>query len=158
MPRKHGGNLELNERQLKWVERYLSHGDARRAAREAGYSDKNGGKTVSMLKNNPKIKEILAKARDKVVDKLGYTYEVAMEEAKAAADFAMLTKNANAFCKATELRAKLSGLLIERVQVDTVNFKINIAGIGQPAQIEANPAIDVTGTLPPKDNTDATDA
>jgi hypothetical protein len=47
----------------------------------------------------------------------------AMEEADSAAAFARLHKNPMALVKATELRAKLSGLLIDRVEVACVDIK-----------------------------------
>lgn len=46
-----------------------------------------------------------------------------MDEALKAMDFAFETKNANAVVKACELRAKLSGLLIERVEVFSADLR-----------------------------------
>ena len=48
---------------------------------------------------------------------------VAMGEAKDAMDFAYKTDNASAYVKAVELRSKLSGLLIDRVEVFTMDLK-----------------------------------
>lgn len=49
----------------------------------------------------------------------------AMKEAEDAAAFAKLHKNPMANVKACELRAKLSGLLIERVEVLEVDLKVH---------------------------------
>lgn len=51
-----------------------------------------------------------------------YDIASAMQEAKEARDFALLNKNPMAVVKATELRAKLSGLLIDRVEISTVDL------------------------------------
>ena len=46
-----------------------------------------------------------------------------MREAEEVCAFARKHKNAMAYCKGTELRAKLSGLLIERVETVTVDLR-----------------------------------
>lgn len=51
-----------------------------------------------------------------------YDLETAMAEANAVCDFAILHKSPMAYCKGTELRAKLSGLLIDRVEIATVDL------------------------------------
>ena len=51
-----------------------------------------------------------------------YDLATAMREAEDVCAFAKLHKNAMAYCKGTELRAKLSGLLIERVEIATVDL------------------------------------
>ena len=50
-----------------------------------------------------------------------------MSEAKDTMQFARETENANAYCKAVELRAKLSGLLIDRVEVVSIDLSGSIA-------------------------------
>jgi hypothetical protein len=52
-----------------------------------------------------------------------YDIASAMQEAKEARDFAIKHENPMAVVKATELRAKLSGLLIDRVEVVTVDLR-----------------------------------
>jgi hypothetical protein len=51
----------------------------------------------------------------------------AMKEAEDAAAFAKANKNSMALMKACELRAKLSGLLIERVEVVEVDLTAALA-------------------------------
>jgi len=65
------------------------------------------------------LSSIRAESRAIVV----YDIATAMEEALADHAFAISTKNANAAVKATELRAKLSGLLIERVELFTADLR-----------------------------------
>lgn len=52
-----------------------------------------------------------------------YDLATAMREAEAVCAFAKLHKNAMAYCKGTELRAKLSGLLIDRIEVVPVDLR-----------------------------------
>jgi hypothetical protein len=52
-----------------------------------------------------------------------YDLATAMREAQAVCAFAKKHRNAMAYCKGTELRARLSGLLIDRVEVVTVDLK-----------------------------------
>lgn len=56
-----------------------------------------------------------------------YDLATAMAEAEAVCTFAKKHKNAMAYCKGTELRAKLSGLLIDRVEVVNVDLRGSIA-------------------------------
>jgi hypothetical protein len=51
-----------------------------------------------------------------------YDLATAMKEADEVCAFAKLHKNAMAYMKATELRAKLSGLLVDRVEVVSVDL------------------------------------
>lgn len=51
-----------------------------------------------------------------------YDLATAMAEAEAVCAFAKQHKNAMAYCKGTELRAKLSGLLIDRIEVVPVDL------------------------------------
>ena len=92
------------------------------AARAAGYQGTGANKAGSRLLKNPivrqEIEAVQAAARTVVV----YDLATAMKEAEDVCAFAKLHKNAMAYCKGTELRAKLSGLLIERVEIATVDL------------------------------------
>ena len=52
-----------------------------------------------------------------------YTANKAMAECEEAMAFAKANKNAMAFCKVIELRARLSGLLQDVLRVECVNIK-----------------------------------
>lgn len=150
----------LNERQLKWVERYLAHGDGPRAAVEAGYSKNSCMSASRDLKADPRIKKILDKARaraeEKAVGKASYNYEVAMAEALECLEFAKSTKNAAAMVKAAELRSKLSGLLIDKIDLSqNVNFRIVIGGISdQPKLVTEAAAQTIAGAVENKEGED----
>jgi phage terminase small subunit len=120
-------NEELNDRQRKFVDHVARGVSAQEAARLAGYGSSYAKKASRLLQCPPVARElelIRAKARDIA----SYTLVEAMGEANAAAQFARENKNSMALVKATELRAKLSGLLIERVEIATVDLRASIDG------------------------------
>src|SRR6185295_17790512 len=126
----------------KFVEFYTSGKmDKVHAARAAGYQGTGANKAGSRLLKNPivrqEIEAVQAAARTVVV----YDLATAMKEAEDVCAFAKLHKNAMAYCKGTELRAKLSGLLIERVEIATVDL------VGALARAERR-VVDVTPLLP----------
>ena len=111
----------LNEKQQKFVSLVASGLSAQQAARQVGWSASYARKASGLLKN-PSIRQaidaIQAEARTVAV----YGVVEAMREAGKAMQFATQHKNANAYVKAVELRAKLSGLLIDRVELVTVDL------------------------------------
>lgn len=140
----------LNEMQLRFVAAYIKHGDGARAAREAGYSHKSANSISKALRKDPRIMALIQKNQAKVieqaVEEAALSLKMAMDEALEAMDFAKMTKNAGAYVKAVEHRAKLSGLLIDRVDMSqNVNFRIVIGGIDDgPREVTAS----VTSVLP----------
>lgn len=84
-----------------------------------------------MLKN-PTVKNALMEARKDPITKLSHNIHSAMQEASDAMDFAKETENANAYVKAVELRAKLNGLLTEKLDVRALaGFSVNILGVNR---------------------------
>jgi phage terminase small subunit len=113
----------LTDKQRKFVELYTrGKMDKVHAARAAGYQGSGANKAGSRLLKNPivrrAIESIQAEGRTMAV----YGLAEAMKEADEVCAFAKLHKNAMAYMKATELRAKLSGLLIDRVEVVEVDL------------------------------------
>jgi hypothetical protein len=76
-----------------------------------------------------------------------YDLATAMKEAEDVCAFAKLQKNAMAYCKGTELRAKLSGLLIDRVEIATVDLTSALA------KAEARVASQPPATIPAHQST-----
>ncbi len=77
-----------------------------------------------------------------------YDVAEAMNEAKEARDFAIAHENPMAVVKATELRAKLSGLLIDRVEIATVDLtgalakaQARVQAVGTSMSIPALPIV-----------------
>lgn len=120
----------LTLKQALFVKEYVKHGNGKRAAIDAGYTATNAIQTASeLLRNNPVIKQAIEEAKNSLREGAKYNYEKAMAEADACIEFARQTENANAMVKAMELKAKLTGLLVEKLDVRQVGFQINISGI-----------------------------
>lgn len=73
--------------------------------------------------------QALEKAATQSVTLAAYNADVAMNECESAILFAKETGNANAYVKAVELKSKLKGLLVEKVDMRQVGFQIQIGGI-----------------------------
>lgn len=134
---------QLNLIEAKFIDEYLKHGNAGAAALAAGLTpNKNHARQYGFkMIQRPHVALMLAKRREELAAKTGYTAEKAMQEAEEAMAFAKDTGNANALVKAVELRSKLQGLLIEKVQHQGAPFSINIGGISRETQSHV---IDVT--------------
>jgi len=125
-PRGTGHPKQLSPKQAEFVAAYLKHGNAIQAARECGYSPTYAGSLILV----PAVAAALADARNQVAIKGEYNLAAAMKEAEDAMVFARAANQANAYVKAVELRAKLQGLLIERVDQRQVGgFQIRILGV-----------------------------
>lgn len=91
----------------------------------------------------PPVAKAIEETPKKGRDMAAYGLVEAMKEADDVIAFTKMKGNAMAYCKAVELRAKLSGLLVERVEIATVDLT------GALAAAERR-VIDVTvGTLVP---------
>lgn len=90
------------------------------AALEAGFHSKTG---AYRAERNPIVRGYLNEIQRNAAVRVGYVVATAMAEAKDAMSFARETENATAYVKAVELRAKLSGLLIDRVEVVSMDLK-----------------------------------
>ena len=127
----------ITPRQLHYAELRGSGLSQAEAARQAGYSAKAA---ACKADRNPIVQQYLNGIQNAARVKAGYTVAIAMEEAKDSMRFAHETKNANAYCKAVELRAKLSGLLIERVEVVSIDLSGSIARAEQRVLTQLTPA------------------
>jgi hypothetical protein len=147
----------LSAKEQIFVATFAKTGNVTQSLTAAGYSTISGIGTDILRR--PHVKAAIEAARLKVQNKIAYGLERAMTEAEEAIEFARQTDNANAYVKAVELRSKLNGLLVEKVDVRQSGFVLNIAAFGQPAQAlpvpEGPPAIDVTPTQEPESDDDA---
>ena len=112
---------ELNERQRRFVEEMARGLSTQQAATSAGYSPAYARKSSRLLKQ-PMIAKAIAEIREKGRTLAAYRLAEAMAEAYDAAAFAKANKNSMALVKACELRAKLSGLLVDRMEVVTLDL------------------------------------
>lgn len=109
----------------KFVEEYVKDGNAKRSAQAAGFSAGSSSQNGVYLLRDPYVVEALETARKRAQEKCDYNAEQAMKEANDAIAFAINTGNANAYVKAVELRAKIQGLLVDKIDLKSqVAFSI----------------------------------
>ena len=128
---------QITPRLLRYAELRAQGCTQSKAAVDAGYSAKQAG---GKAERNPLVQRYLLDVRSAVRCATAHTVVAAMIEAKAGMDFAEKTGNANAYVKAVELRAKLSGLLIDRVEVFTMDMRGAIE-TAQRRVISVSPAV-----------------
>ena len=123
----------LPSRMQLFVKHYARGMPATESARLAGYSEAYAKHAGEKILTNPRVKAELDKIRAEVAEVTKFDAIQAMEELRQALFFSKETENATAFCRAVELRMKLAGLLVDRVDQRQVGgFKIQISGIDDP--------------------------
>lgn len=107
------------------------------AAIHAGYSPRTAKQAAYQLKHKNKLVAAeLAKAQQRLADAAGYNGTRCMAELDEAIAFAVETKQPNAYVKAIELRARLAGLLRDKVDVTVERIDINDALSAARARID----------------------
>jgi phage terminase small subunit len=97
------------------------------AAIEAGYSAHSAKSRAHVLMTNERVSAELARVREKLAAEAEYNGTKCMAELDNAITFALETKQPNAYVKAIELRARLAGLLRDKLDI-TVEQKVDLAG------------------------------
>lgn len=120
---------ELSPQQVSFIDSYLQHGNATRAAIDAGYSTASARSTGCRLLKNEIVAEHIGREQRKVMTKSGYGLKACLQEAEEMRQFAIETKNANAAVKAVELKAKLVGLIDGPDRSTVAPLIINIGNI-----------------------------
>lgn len=137
-PKRRAQRKQISPQQLQYAE-YRAQGLTQGAAAlKAGYKSKTGAYKAD---KNPIVRRYLSEIQRSAAIRIGYVVATAMDEAQQGMVFARETENAAAFVKAVELRAKLSGLLIDRVEV----FSMDMKGALDQARarvIQVNPALE----------------
>lgn len=123
--RAHG----LTLRKRKFVQEYLANGgNAAAAVRAAGYAPTHASHQGWLLVNKDEaVKAEIERAHQELAERTDYRAEKAMEELGEVITFARETKNATAMARAVELRMKLAGLLVEKVDMN-VSGTVDIVG------------------------------
>jgi hypothetical protein len=112
----------LPDRWRRIIQRVARGEDWAPAARAEGCSPSYARVIRTRMMKNPAVAKALEAIRTEGMKIAVYDLATAMGEAEAVCAFAKKHKNAMAYCKGTELRAKLSGLLIDRVEIVPVNL------------------------------------
>jgi len=112
----------LAPRKAAFVKHYLEHGNGAQAAIAAGYSPRRTAaksRAWVLLNRDDKVMRAVKLAQHTLADATQYDAQAAMKELETAMQFARDTNNATALARCIELRAKLTGLMIERHHVET---------------------------------------
>lgn len=133
---------QMTPRQQKFVAAYLAGKSGTQAAIDAGYAPKAARtRAYDLLHHNPHVKAALEEAREALKTQANFNADRAMAELNDAIAFARETKNATAFARCIELKAKLAGLLTEKKENPTAAFQINIMGVDSPELGAQLPAV-----------------
>ena len=136
----------LNARQQRLVELVATGIPVQQAAQQAGFSPSYARKASKLLKL-PAIATAVADIRERGRSLAAYNLATAMREAQEVIDFAKKHKNSMAYFKAVQHRADLSGLLLQRVEISTVD----LAGSLQRARSRVIDVLNVTPRQPCED-------
>lgn len=113
----------LTDKQRRYAELLASGMPSRSAARSAGYSKSFSRVAAHRLGSKPAVAKAIEAIRTEGRTLAAYDLAAAMAQAQEGINFAKANGNAMAFIKDCELRAKLSGLLVDRVEVVTVDLR-----------------------------------
>ncbi len=115
-------NKALTERQERIIQRVASGEDWGAAARAEGCSDSYARVIGARMKKNPAVASALESIQADGRKAAVYDLTVAMKEANEVIAFAKKHKHPTAYFFAVRHRAHLSGLLIDRVEIATVDL------------------------------------
>ena len=107
----------LTPKRGTFVKHYLETSNGTEAARKAGYAPAFCSQEAYRLLRRADVSAAIDAARTTLAEASIYDIQRAMNEAMAGIRFAIKTGNANALAKLVEHRARLNGLLIERVDM-----------------------------------------
>jgi hypothetical protein len=108
---------KLSPKQARFVKEYVIVGTGAEAARRAGYKTSDASNRAYKLSKVPRIAAAIEAGRRDIARNARYDANAAMAELNGAIDYAKSQKNAMAVTKTIELKMKLSGLLIDRLEV-----------------------------------------
>ena len=108
---------KLTRKQELFCREYVANGyNATQAALKAGYSKKTAYASGAENLKKPQIVAFLSEYTRKEQEKFEYTKEAHFKELDELKEKAVITGNVAAAVKATELKGKLCGLYIEKVE------------------------------------------
>lgn len=118
-------------RKEAFVQAYLECGNGAEAARRAGYSERAAKKVASeLLRHDPLVIQAVEDGRRALQERNQITVDSMIRQFDEDRAFAVRTENATAAVRASELKAKLAGLLVDRRDVRmAAGFKVIIEGL-----------------------------
>jgi hypothetical protein len=136
---------DVPDRWRRILQRVARGEDWPSAAKLEGYSHSYARVISTRMMRNSAAAAVLEEIRQKGREMAAFGLVEAMREADDAATFAREKGNSMALVKAVELRSKLSGLLIDRVELVPVDL---VAALERAERRVSNP-IDITPTSAP---------
>lgn len=134
----------LTARQARFVNVYLSGKSATEAARQAGYREAYAHKAPQTILKHPSVAVAVRDAQNQLRGKTMFDMEQAVHEADEMIIFARAKGNAMAAAKLLELKCKLHGLLIERIETQP---RIDLTDVLNEARIRVLRVINPPGEL-----------
>jgi phage terminase small subunit len=126
------GEKRLSAKKLKYADMILQGHSGAEAARLAGYAERHARGTAYRLSKDPALSALIAERRNEIAERNAITVDSMLEQLSDDRQFAKETGNATAAVRATELTAKLAGLLIERRDVRGLHgIKVELVNYGQ---------------------------
>jgi phage terminase small subunit len=130
----------------RYIELRAGGMDKKPAALAAGYSESYSA-AIGRLEKNPSVAAAIDAIRQKGCLMAAYDLTKAMQEALDVIQFAKSTKNAMAYMKAVQLRAELSGLLIQQLHIK--QEVIDLRGALEQARVRViNSPVAISQSIP----------
>jgi phage terminase small subunit len=99
----------------RFVAAYCSGATMSAAVQTAGYSSASPKQYASKLLARPAIAAAVATVRQALAERAAFTMDKAMAQLREDREFAIRTENAAAAVRASELMARMSGHLVDRI-------------------------------------------
>ena len=114
---------KLTDKQARIIQRVARGETWPTAAKAEGCRDSYARVIRTRMRKNPAVMKALEAIRAEGNTLAAYDFARAMQEALEVIDFAKLHKNAMAYFKAVEHRAKLNGFLVDKVEIVNTDLK-----------------------------------
>lgn len=138
----------MNERQRRFVDHFLTHGIAERAAVEAGYSERRAKVTGSELLKRPDVAAAIRKAQDDRAERLGISADWVVQQAVEIVEQArrgVVRTNRGEVVYDDEGQVVMDPQLA--AAVSSLNTLAKVLGLGQPQRVEHDHSGEVVYTL-----------
>jgi hypothetical protein len=122
MPKVYTVTRQLSAKQVQFLDLYAVNQNAKQSALSVGWSATSARQMAYRTLRHPRAQGYLRSLQSESRAIVAYDLATAMKESLEVISYAKEKGNAMAYFKAVEHRAKLSGLLIDRVMVEKVDL------------------------------------
>ncbi len=110
----------MTSKKMRFIDAYMAGNSATEAARQAGYSESSARQWgCRLLTTDERVKEEVEKRQAELRERNAITCDSMVQQLDDDRQFAIETGNATAAVRASEIKAKLAGLLVDRAKVET---------------------------------------